>query len=59
MERAIGTPTYQPDGVTYGSLEDVGDTMLVCDVCEYVGYVFDKDGDDCPACVAKWEAAND
>ncbi len=54
-------PKYQPDGVTYGTMEDVGKSVTICDVCEYIaddGRTY-ADGDDCPKCYAKWEAAND
>lgn len=41
-----------PDGVTRGTLEDVGKSMLICDVCEEMvskGGRF-HDGDECPVC---------
>jgi hypothetical protein len=51
------TKTYEPDGVTYGTMERTGHAYATCDVCGEIGGLTTKDGDDCPACVAKWEAA--
>jgi rubrerythrin len=48
--------TYQADGTEYGTMEGTGDTMAVCDVCGYTEPA--SDGDECPECVAKWEADN-
>lgn len=33
-----------------GTLEDVGKSVCVCDVCDYVAWDGGRDGDPCPAC---------
>ena len=38
------------DGVTRGTLEDVGKSVCVCDVCDYVAWDGGSDGDPCPEC---------
>lgn len=39
-----------------GILEDVGKSVCVCDVCDYVAWDGGRDGDPCPECEAREDA---
>ena len=51
VRRIAGQP-QQENGMTdrIGTLEDVGKSVCVCDVCDYVAWDGGRDGDPCPEC---------